>query len=117
MRVKVAKIFSRLAFAMVARRQLFPHPCCQPRHYLLGKLLKFHCEHYTEPRALQQDLEAAIEQLPVRARAAEAEPLQRELDALARRRGLQPLAEIIPLVLAQLANRVVQSTPSESAAP
>src|SRR5207248_459081 len=84
-RVKVAKIFSRLAFALVAGRQLFPHPCCQPRHYVLGKLLAFHSEHGTDPQALRQDLEAAVEQLPAQARAAEAEPLQRELDALARR--------------------------------
>jgi transposase len=116
-RVKVAKIFSRLAFAMVAGRQLFPHPCCQPRHYVVGKLLAFHSEHGTDPTALRRDLEAAVEQLPPKSRAAEAEPLQKELDALARRRGPQPLAEIIPLVLARLAARVVQSTPSESAGP
>jgi transposase len=116
-RVKVAKIFSRLAFALVAGRQLFPHPCCQPRHYILSKLLTFHSEHGTDPLALRQDLEAAVEQLPPKSRAAEAEPLQEALDALGRRRGPQPLAEIIPLVLARLAARVVQSTPSESAGP
>ena len=116
-RVKVAKIFSRLAFAMVAGRQLFPHPCCQPRHYLLGKLLRFHGEHGTDPTALRRDLEAAVDQLPAKSRAAEAAPLQKELDALAGRRGPQPLAEIIPLVLARLAGRVVQSKPRESAGP
>jgi transposase len=116
-RVKVAKIFSRLAFAMVAGRQLFPHPCCQQRHYILGKLLAFHMDHHTELQALRQDLEAATDQLPLKARAAEAAPLQQELEALARRRGPQPLAGIIPLVLARLAGRVVQSTPSESAGP
>jgi transposase len=116
-RVKVAKIFSRLAFAMVAGRQLFRHPCCQPRHYVLGKLLAFHSEHDTDPFDLRRDLEAAVEQLPPKARSAEVEPLQQELDAVARRRGPQPLAEIIPLVLARLAGRVVQSTPSESAEP
>jgi transposase len=115
-RVKVAKIFSRLAFAVVAGRQLFPHPCCQPRHAILGKLLRFHSEHGTDPQALRQDLEAAVAQLPAKSRAAEAKPLQEQLDALARRRGPQPLAEIIPLVLARLAGRVVQS-PRESAAP
>jgi transposase len=116
-RVKVAKIFSRLAFAIVAGRQLFPHPCCQPRHYILGKLLAFHSEHGTDLMAMRQDLEAAAGQLPAQQRAAEAEPLQKQLDALAHRRGPQPLAEIIPLVLARLADRVVQSTPSESAGP
>jgi transposase len=116
-RVKVAKIFSRLAFAMVAGRQLFAHPCCQQRHYILGKLLAFHSDHHTPPQAQRQDLEAATDQLPIKARAAEAEPLQQELDVLARRRGPQPLAGIIPLVLARLAGQVVQSTPSESAEP
>jgi transposase len=115
-RVKVAKIFSRLAYALVAGRQLFRHPCCQQRHYVIGKLLRFHQEHGTDLRALRQDLEAAADQLPVKQRALEAEPLQHELQALAQRRGPQPLAEIIPLVLARLAGQVVQST-AERAEP
>jgi len=117
LRVKVVKIFSRLAYAMVAGRQLFPHPCCQQRHYILGKLLAFHGEHGTDLMARRQDLEAAVEQLPLKRRAVEAEPLQQELDALSRRRGPQPLADIIHLVLARLAGRVVQSTSHESAGP
>jgi len=116
-RVKVAKIFSRLAFAMVAGEQLFPHPCCQKRHYIIGKLLSFHSGHGTELQAMRHDLEVAAAQLPAKQRALEAEPLQKQLDDLANRRGPQPLAEIIPLVLARLAGRVVQSTPSESAGP
>ena len=116
-RVKVAKIFSRLAFAMVAGRQCFPHPCCQQRHYIIGKLLQFHSEHGTDLQAMRHDLEVAAAQLPAQQRVAEAEPLQQQLDALAHRRGPQPLATIIPLVLARLAGRVVQSMPSESAGP
>ena len=116
-RVKVAKNFSRLLFAVVAGRQLFPHPCCQPRHYILGKLLAFHREHGTDPVTMRQDLDAAAGQLPAKQYSAEAEPLQRELDALARKRGPQPLAEIIALVLARLAGRVVQSGAPESAGP
>jgi transposase len=115
-RVKIAKIFSRLAFALVAGRQLFPHPCCQPRHYLLGKLMAFHSDHRTNLALVRQDLEALVEQLPANARAAEAQPLQEQLDQLARRRGPQPLANIIPLVLARLGAKVVQST-TESAGP
>jgi transposase len=113
--VKVAKIFSRLAFAVVAGQQLFRHPCCQPRHAILAKLLAFHSEHGTDPQAMRHDLEAIVEQLPAKSRAAEAKSLQQELDTLAHRRGPQPLAEIIPLVLARLAARVVQSKPRESA--
>lgn len=116
-RVKVAKIFSRLAFAMVAGRQLFRHPCCQLRHYIVAKLLAFHSEHGTDLQAMRQDLEAVVEQLPPKSWGPEAQALQRELDACAQRRGPQPLAEIIPLVLARLAGRVVQSTPNESAGP
>ena len=109
-RVKVAKIFSRLAFAMVAGRQMFPHPCCQKRHYVLGKLLEFHADHATPPIEMQQDLEAAIEQLPRNAYAQEATPLVAQLDDLAKRkRGPQPLADIIPIVLAKLGVRQLQS--------
>src|SRR5205823_4793021 len=37
-RVKVAKSFSRLAYALVAGQQFGPHPCLQERHYLLDKV-------------------------------------------------------------------------------
>jgi len=114
-RVQVATMFSRLAFAVVAGQHLFPHPCCQPRHAIVGTLRAFHSAHGTDLVAMRQDLEAAVEQLPPKGCAAEVEPLPTELDAVARRRGPQPWAEIIPLVLARLAARVVPSTPSESA--
>jgi transposase len=109
-RVKIAKIFSRLAFAIVAGRQLFPHPSCQPRHYVLGKLLEFHTEHHTMPDQMRQDLEALTQQIPSKHRTEEAQPLRQRLDELAqRRRGPQPLANIIPLILARLGVDVVQS--------
>lgn len=109
-RVKVAKIFSRLAYAMVAGRQIFRHPCCQQRHYLLGKLMEFHTEHGTPLEQLREDLEAVIQHLPDRARADEAKSLQQHLDELAKRRGgPTPLAKIIPLILARLAVGVLQS--------
>jgi transposase len=110
LRVKVAKIFSRLCFTIVAGRQLFPHPCRQPNHYVLEKLLAFHLAHHTDPALIRQDLEALIEQLPHKTRADEAQRLQAHLDELAkRRRGPQPLANILPVVLARLQHRVVQS--------
>jgi transposase len=117
LRVKIAKIFSRLAFAVVAGRQLFPHACCQPHHYLLGKLLDFHGEHATDPLLQLRDLQAVVEQLPRHRCAAEHDALQQQLDALAGRRGPQPLADILTVVLARLAARMIQSTPSESAEP
>jgi transposase len=117
-RVKVAKAFSRLAFAMVAGRQLFPHPCCQPRHYLLGKVLAFHGEHRTDPLQIRQDLEAVVDLLPAAARAAETQALREQWEQLdRRRRGPQPLATIIPLVLARLAKEVVESNQHEGARP
>jgi transposase len=117
-RVKIAKIFSRLAFAMVAGRQLFPHPCCQPRHYILGKVLAFYSEHNTKPLEIRQDLEAAVNQLPANARAPEAQSLQEHWEQLdKRRRGPQSLATIIPLVLARLGREVVQSNNHEGARP
>jgi transposase len=115
-RVKVAKTVSRLVFALVGGGGLFRHPCAQPRHYILKKLLEFYTEHDTDLQVMRQDVQVAIEQLPTKARAAEVDPLQKELDTLAQRRGPQPLAEIITLVLARLAGAMVQST-SESARP
>jgi hypothetical protein len=111
-RVKVVKIFSRLAYALVAGQQLFRHDCCQPRHYILGKLLEFHSAHHTQPEQIRQDLETVIAQLPAKARAEEAPPLQKLLDEISQRgRGPQPLAKILPLVLARLGQRVLQSEP------
>ena len=118
LRVKVAKHFSRLAYAIVAGGQLFPHACRQPHHYVLGKLLEFHADHATPLTEQRPDLEHAIAQLSPATRAAEAVPLQARLEELARRkRGPQPLAELIPLVLARLGVRVVQSEAHEGAEP
>lgn len=109
-RVKVAKIFSRLAFVMLRGPRLFPHACCQPRHYILDKLLRFQQEHNTPMATALEDLHAAIEQLPKAARPAEADVLKEQLrDRKASRRGPQPLATIIPLVLARLGVAPLQS--------
>lgn len=116
MRVKIAKTVSRILFALVAGAGLFQPPCAQPRHYIIKKLLDFHAEHGTDLQVVRHDLQAAIEVLPAKARAAEAEPLQKELDNLAQRRGPQPLADIITIVLARLAGTMVEST-TEGARP
>jgi transposase len=110
-RVKIAKTFSRLAFAMVAGRQVIPHPCCRERHYILAKLLDFYTSHGSLPQTMRKDLEAAVEQLPARTRGEERKSLTEHLDELKKRRSPQPLAAIIPLVLAKLGLRQVQSTP------
>jgi transposase len=117
MRVKVAKIFSRLLFAMVAGRQLFRHPCRQERHYVLHKLMVFHQHHDTPMSVTLADLDAATQQLPRSAHADEAQPLAERLKEVLHRKGPQPLADIIPIVLARLGVMPVQSTPSEDQGP
>ena len=113
-RVKVAKRLSRLLYTMVAGKQIINHPCCQERHYILQKLVQFHGEHDTTPAQLRQDLEAVVGQLPAAHYREEAKPLQEHLEALGKRRGVQPLAEIIPIVLARLGLPAVES-PNEGA--
>jgi len=113
-RVKVAKRLSRLLYAMVAGKQIINHPCCRERHYALQKLLEFHGGHGTAPAQMRQDLEAVVGQLPAAHYREEAKSLREHLEALAKRRGVQPLAEIIPIVLARLGLAVVES-PDEGA--
>jgi transposase len=110
-RVKVAKSFSRLAYAVVAGRQLVPHACLQKRHYILDKISAFHRDHDTAVSQLLQDLQAAVEQLPPSEYQAEAKPLDEQLEKIkANQRGPQLLSEILPIVLARLGRTKVQST-------
>jgi len=113
-RVKVALRFCRIAFQMVAGRQVFRHPCIQGRHYILDKLNAFHGDHDTPMPQVLADLQAAVSQVPPREHAAEATPLHEELTKIheGHRRGPQPLADILPLVLARLGVGVVQSLES-----
>ncbi len=112
--VRVGLRFCRIAFQMVAGRQVFRHPCIQGRHYILDKLTAFHREHDTPMPELLRDLQAAIGQLPQREHAAEAKPLHEELQRIqdGHRRGPQPLGDILPIVLARLGVGVVQSNES-----
>jgi hypothetical protein len=113
-RVKVGMRFCRIAFQMVAGRQVFRHPCLQGRHYILDKLSAFHREHGTGVAEVLRDLQAAVGQVPPREHAAEARPLQEELQRIhdGRRRGPQLLGDILPIVLARLGVGVVQSPES-----
>jgi transposase len=113
-RVKVALRFCRIAFQMVAGRQVFRHPCIQGRHYILDKLTAFHREHDTPLTDVLRDLQVAVGQVPPREQAAEAKPLHEELKKIqeGHRRGPQPLGDLLPLVLARLGIGVVQSAES-----
>ena len=105
--------FCRIAFQMVAGRQVFRHPGIQGRHYILDKLIAFHRDHDTPGRQLR-DLQAALAQVPPSEHQAEAMPLQEELKKIQqrRRRGPQLLGNILPIVLARLGVGGVQSTAS-----
>jgi transposase len=113
-RVKVALRFCRIAFQMVAGRQVFRHPAIPGRHYLLDKLTAFHRAHDTGMVELLHDLQAALTHVPPPEYAAEARPLQEELHKIqsGRRRGPQILGDILPIVLARLGVGVVQSEES-----
>jgi transposase len=112
--VKVALRFCRIAFQMVAGRQVFHHPSIQGRHYILDKLTAFHRVHDTGMAELMRDLQAAIGQVPPNEYAAEARPLAEELQRIqeGHRRGPQLLGDILPMVLARLGVGVIQSTES-----
>ena len=110
-RVKVNKSFSRLAFVMLAGRCVYPHAACQPRHSICDKLMAFHCEHKTDLQRALEDIDQVSAQLSGRTRQGEIQMLQDQLDnpRCRRRRGPQALAKIIPLVLARLGIRLLQS--------
>src|SRR6516162_3620419 len=113
-RVKIGLRFSRIAFQMVAGRQVFRHPSIQGRHYILDKLNAFHRLHDTDMAQVLGDLQAAIGQVPRREHAAEAQPQHEELQRIqnGHRRGPQLLGDILPIVLARLGVDVVQSNES-----
>ncbi len=113
-RVRVGQRFARIAFQMVAGRQVFHHPAHPGRHAILDKLTAFHREHDTPMADVLRDLQAALGHVPTQEHAAEAQPLQEELKRIqdGRRRGPQLLGDILPLVLARLGVGVVQSVES-----
>jgi transposase len=110
--VKVACRFCRISYHMVAGRQVFCHPGLRERGYILDKLLAFHLEHQTPYEQIMRDLNHAFTQIPPKEHAAEAEPLAERLK-VARKKGPQPLAEILAIVLARLGVGMVPSIPSE----
>jgi len=110
-RVRVAKRFSRLAYAMLAGRQIVPHPCCREPHYILDKLLGFDLEHETSHAQIRDHLAAAAEQLPQAARAREAHALRTSAAEFqqSRKPHLQSLGAVLKEVLARRLGLTVQS--------
>jgi transposase len=113
MHVSIAARFARIAFSMVAGRQVFRHPCLRQGHAILDKLLAFHREHQTPWDQTLADLHRALRHLPGKEHAAEAEPLARRLHNFTRRRpgprGPQQLGDILAIVLARLGVGLVES--------
>jgi transposase len=110
-RVKIATRFTRLLFQLVSGRQMLRHPGMHGRDAILDKLMKFHLEHGTPMIALLSNLQEAVRQLPADSHAEEAAPLVQALKKVhASRRGVKPIGEILPLVLARLGVGDLQST-------
>jgi transposase len=112
--VKIACRFCRIAFHMVAGRQVFRHPSLRERSYIVDKLLAFHTDHGTLWEPTLRDLHLAIAQIPAKEHAAEAQPLADKLRAARKsgKRGPQPLSEILAIVLARLGVGALPSIPS-----
>jgi transposase len=137
--VRAAKRFCRIAYQMVAGRQVFRHPSCRERHYILEKLSIFYAEHGTPLDQVLRDLHEAINWLPAGEYAAEAErlraglppaprsaappaaarprPVARPPKSTGRPPGPRPLSAILPEVLLRLGVTMVESSASGEADP
>lgn len=110
--VKIGARFARIAYHMVASKQVFRHPCLRQRSYILDKLLAFHNEHQTPGADMMRDLDQAMRHIPQREYAAEARPLHERLERPRRGNGPRPLADALAVVLARLGVGTIQSTES-----
>ena len=104
---------------MVAGRQVYRHPSCQHRSFVLQKLIEFHREHATAMVQVMADLDAAAGQVPRDQHRSEAEPLVALMSQARRARsgGVRMIGEILPEVLARLGVHLVKSSPSGEADP
>ncbi len=62
--VRAAKRFCRIAYRMVAGREVYRHPGCRERHCILKKLSTFYIEHETPVDQVSRDLRVALEMDP-----------------------------------------------------
>ncbi len=103
LRVKIAKKFSRLAFACVAGDEPLKHPALQQPNSILEKLRKFHHEHQTPMEQVLADLKTTVGQLPYNTRSREAKVVAEVLrQNMSRRRGNVAIGALLPAVLARL---------------
>ena len=102
-RVKIAKKFSRLAFACVAGDEPLKHPAMQQPDSIMEKLRKFHQVHQTPMDQVLADLKTTVGQLPYHTRNREAEIVADVLRRHAtRRRGCVGIGALLPAILARL---------------
>ena len=136
--VRAAKRFCRIAYRRVAGGQVYRHPSCRERHYILDKLSMFYIEHETPLVQVSRDLRAAVDGIPRSEHAAEARPLAsgspptapagasaaappdraaRPSISNGRRSGPRPLSAILPEVLQRLGVSMVESSASGETDP
>lgn len=86
---------------------------------MLDKLIGWQRAHETAMARSLRQLQAAADQLPRQSYAAEAVPLRAERERIENggRRGPQLLGDVLPMVLARLGVRVVESRPSGESDP
>lgn len=115
--VRVAKRFTRLAYAMVAARQVFDHACCRTPGYILDKLLAFQLEHGMEWKAIQANLNTATEQLPASLFPREAATLDHRRRQLARAHspGVRRIGDVLVELLAKRLGMTLQSDAEDQA--
>jgi transposase len=127
--VRAAKRFCRIAYRMVAGGQVYRHPSCRERHYILTKLSTFYIEHETPLEQVSRGLRAAVDWIPPSEREAEARPLEagsptappdraaRPPISNGRRTGPRPLSAILPEVFLRLGVRMIESSASGETDP
>jgi hypothetical protein len=105
-----AKRFCRIAFQMVAGRQVFRHPSSQKRDAILRKLTCFHVDHGTSMAQVMTDLQAAVDHIPKSEHTPEAKSLFDAMQPSNRRHqtGLRRLGAILPGVLAKVGVTAVE---------
>jgi len=110
-RVKIAKRFSRVAFLMLAGRQIVPHPCCRDPQYILDKFVGFDLEHAASHTQVREQLALAAVQLPHDALSREAEGLATRAARChsARSLAVKSLGDLLQEVLASRLRPTVQS--------
>jgi len=114
-RVKVAKKFTRLAFACVAGDEPMKHSAFQRPDSILEKLREFHHVHKTTADRLLEDLRTAIGQLPYNTRHREAEVVADVLQKNAKqKRGGVAIGALLPAVLARLGASTTESETTET---